>query len=146
MVALTAHTYPVLDPLPEHMPDNDPYLLDFDNPDAKAHEVMRAARKATGMSMAQLGDQLDPVTPWRTVYKWETGVNKPKAPRRQQVADLLGLHLPNQAPQPEGSGAEVLPITGGRDGISAAEAHILDAQIALNKAFFALAELRAAQK
>lgn len=54
---------------------------------------IKSARQAKGLTQGELGDLLNPPTPWRTVSHWEQGDYMPKSPRREQLAVILGLNL-----------------------------------------------------
>lgn len=57
-------------------------------------EVIRAARDAMGITQGELGARLSPPAGWRTVAHWEANDFKPKSPRREQIAAILGIPLP----------------------------------------------------
>lgn len=57
-------------------------------------DVIRAARDAMGLTQSELGARLSPPAGWRTVAHWEAGDFRPKSPRREQIAAILGIPLP----------------------------------------------------
>lgn len=56
--------------------------------------LIKAAREALGLTQTELGARLTPPAGWRTVAHWEADDFKPKSPRREQLAAILGIPLP----------------------------------------------------